>query len=468
MTANHTFACHRRLTPWGVGVVAAMWLALARAAPGDPAAELRALAGGPVRLVWSRQVSGEGGDPFATNSWYSLIAFDTEAGGERVLVPGPRSVRKPLISPDGEWVVFTDYARGRVMAVRFGGGEVRDLADGHAADVWRDPADGRLWVFAVRGPLESEAFLGSPAVRFPLDAPSDERLVWTKTPVSVDNFQVTADGARAAALAPWPTAAWLELPDGAMKRVGRGCWTSRAPDDSRLMWLFDGAHRNLLICSLRDNRRWTVPVNTALGMQGAEVYHPRWGRPAHLFALTGPYLAGSGPTRIHFGGPRVEVFVGRFAAAFDRVDAWVQVTRNDTADYFPDVWSTAARPPPQVQTERTAKTPALTPPVRHVIEARVVALTRTPTAAEIRPYDRALIAFEYEVLRTLEGPPMQGRILVLHWGVRDRKPVAPRRRLGETVQLALEPYEAHPELEGERIVMDMADEGRPQFIEVPH
>ncbi len=441
------------------------------AAPTDVAAALRELAGGPTRVVWCRQVAGEGGDPFATNAWYSLMAFDTEAGGERVLLPGPRSIRKPLLSPDGEWVVFTDYLRGRVMAVPFAGGEPRDLADGHAADVWSDPADGRRWVVAIRGTLQSEAFLGSPVVRFPLDRPSEARVVWTKTPVSVDNFQIAPDGTRAAALAPWPTAAWLEVPDGVMKRVGRGCWTSRSPDDSRLMWIFDGAHRNLLIISLRDDRRWTVPVNTAPGMQGAEVYHPRWGRPAHLLAVTGPYLSGHGASRIHFGGPRVEVFVGRCSPDFTRVESWVQLTHNDTADYFPDVWSAgaAAPRPSALATTATNISPAASAPapVRRTIEARVVALTRTPTAAEIRPYDHALVAYEYEVTRTLDGSPLEGRILVLHWGVRDRKPVAPRRRLGETVRLAIEPYEAHPELEGERVVMDMPDEGRPQFVEVP-
>lgn len=442
---------------------------VAAAAPADLAAALRQLAGGPTRVVWCRQVAGEGGDPFATNGWYSLMAFDTEAGGERVLLPGPRSIRKPLLSPDGQWVVFTDYLRGRVMAVPFAGGEPRDLADGHAADVWADPADGQLWVVAIRGPLQSEAFLGSPVVRFSLDRPAENRVVWTKTPVSVDNFQLTPDGTRAVALAPWPTAAWIEVPDGVMKRVGRGCWTSCSPDDSRHLWIFDGAHRNLLVLSLRDNRRWTVPVNTAPGMQGAEVYHPRWGRPAQLFALTGPYLSGHGAIRIHFGGPRVEVFVGRLSPDFTRVEGWVQITHNETADYFPDVWSSGGAASRPVAAPATHASPPATAParVRRSVEARVVALTRTPTAAEIRPYEHALVAYEYEVTRTLDGPPLEGRILVLHWGVRNRKPVAPRRRLGETVHLAIEPYEAHPELEGERVVMDMPDEGRPQFVEVP-
>ncbi len=436
----------------------------------DVIGALRELAGGPARVVWCRQVAGDGGDPFATNAWYALMSFDTERGGERVLLTGPRSVRKPLLSPDGAWVVFTDYVRGRVVAVPFDGGEPRDLGEGYAADVWADPADGSLWVVVIRGPLQSEAFLGSPVVRFRLDNPSEERVIWTKTPVSLDNFQLAPDGTRAAALAPWPTAAWLALPDGVIKRVGRGCWTSCAPDDSRNMWVFDGAHRNLLIFALREDRRWTVPINTAPAMQGAEVYHPRWGRPARLFAVTGPYLSGHGATRIHFGGPRVEVFVGRFSTDFRRVERWVQLTRNDTADYFPDVWSSAApaaemtTSAPTVSTSAPIAAPAL---VRRVIEARTVALTRTPTPAEIRPYDHALVAYEYEVIRTLEGPPLEGRILVLHWGVRDRKPVAPRRRLGETVRFAIEPYEAHPELEGERVVMDMPDEGRPQFVEVP-
>ncbi len=438
-------------------------LAVGRA---DVATQLRTLAGAPARVVWCRQVAGEGGDPFATNAWYALMALDTEEGAERVLVPGPASVRKPLISPDGRVVVFTDHLRGVARAVDFAGGRPRDLGPGHAADVWVDPMDGRLWVYAIRGPLRTEAMMGSPVVRFPIDQPDRVEVVWSKTEVSTDNFQVTPDGTRAVGLCPWPQASWMELPEGGLKRLGRGCWTSRAPDDSRLAWAFDGAHRSFIVWNVQENLRWTVPANTAPGMDGAEVYHPRWGWPAHLLAVTGPYMAGSGASRIAFGGPRVEVYVGRFSDDRRAIVGWVQVTHNDVADYYPDVWAASAPP-----TERPAAPapPSLASPLaagRSVVEARLRAMTRTPAASEIHPYKQALVAHEYEVLRTVEGPALEGRILVLHWGVRDRRPVPFRRRLGETATFAVEPYDAHPELEGERVVMDMDPAGRPLYLAV--
>ena len=54
--------------------------------------------------------------------------------------------------------------------------------------------------------------------------------------------------------------------------------------------------------------------------------------------MTGPYAAGERGNRIRAGGRGVDVYLGRFDEAFTRVEAWRQVTRNDKADFFPDVW----------------------------------------------------------------------------------------------------------------------------------
>lgn len=459
----------RRLYP-GAGPTAAAAVSLlagglmGRADSFSSAADVRAVAGGPARVVWCRQVTGDGGDPFATNAWYALMALDTESGRERALIQGPASIRKPLLSPDGRTVVFTDFVRGRVCCVPFAGGTVVDLAPGHAADVWAEPGTSRLWVYAVKGPLMSEAMMGSPVVRFPIDQPKAEEIVWSKTPVSTDNFQVSPAGDRAVGLFPWPSAGWAELPEGELRRFGRGCWTSRAPDESRRVWLFDGAHRNLQVFNLRDNRRWTVPVNTAPGMNGAEVYHPRWGRPARLLALSGPYMAGSGAHRIGFGGPQVEIYIGRFSDDFTSIAAWAQITRNEVADYFPDVWAAEASAETNAVRAAGAAAP-IAAAARTTFEGRVTALTRAPTLADIRPYRQALVAYEYEVLRTIEGPPLTGRILVLHWGVREGRTTAPRRRIGDAERLTVEPFDARPELEGERVVMDMDGTGRPLYVE---
>ena len=74
-----------------------------------------------------------------------------------------------------------------------------------------------------------------------------------------------ADGTRAAGLWPWGKAGMLDLTSGKLTTRGKGCWTAMAPDDSYLMWIFDGAHKNLLLKP--DGSMFTrkIRLNTAPG-----------------------------------------------------------------------------------------------------------------------------------------------------------------------------------------------------------
>jgi hypothetical protein len=77
--------------------------------------------------------------------------------------------------------------------------------------VWKHPLDASEWVY-VGTDLEEPRLAA--VSRFPIEAPEKRELVWNRTPVSLDTFQVSTDGRRAASLFPWPEAGIAELPNG--------------------------------------------------------------------------------------------------------------------------------------------------------------------------------------------------------------------------------------------------------------
>jgi len=175
-------------------------------------------------------------------------------------------------------------------------------------------------------------------MRCRLDDVGQQELVWDQSPVTSDNFQVSADGKRVGGLFPWRKAGLAELPNGSFQHTGKGCWTSTAPDNSYMMWIFDGAHKNFLIKPPGALFTRKVRLNTAPGTEGHEVYHPRWSNHVRIMAMTGPYRIMAEYNAIHGGGGGINVYVGRFSEAFNRIEAWAQVTDSDEADFFPDVW----------------------------------------------------------------------------------------------------------------------------------
>ena len=248
-------------------------------------------------------------------------------------------------------------------------------------------------------------------------------------------------------------------------------------------WIFDGSHRNLTIFDLQNNKRWQVNINGAPGIDGYEVYHPRWSNDPRIMAMTGPYKVGSGANRIIGGGREVEIHIGRFNADLTKIESWWQATRNDRADFFPDVWVAPADDGKQKATKatgtgktgkekpigspssRTAKagpaTPAPGKPAarktteRLVVEARLTDLSVIPAPQDIAPYRRALLVNGYEVVRVLSGSYRQKKIMAAHWVIEEGQVLKDAlREKGKTYRMVLERYDDHPELEGERLVMD--------------
>ena len=282
--------------------------------PGAPEPQsLSELTGGPARLVWTRQMRGNNDDPYNEGANHIIMGLDPADGlGERTILGDLRSYRKPLFTADGARVVYGLFEEKKVCVVNWDGSGNREVIDGMLADVWRDPVSGTDWVYYLLGQPQDELHKAGPAMRCQLDDPAAQELVWDQTLVNPDNFQLSRDGLKAAGLFPWNEAGLAELPNGAFAKKGNGCWTSMAPDNSYIMWVFDGAHKNVMIRKPAEHFFQKVKVNGSPRNEGWEVYHPRWSNHVRFMALSGPYRSKARHNNIHGGGERINIHIGRF------------------------------------------------------------------------------------------------------------------------------------------------------------
>lgn len=483
--------------PISLGVAVAAWAALsacggpAPAAPVGPrsaapvpvstpppaptrAATLEAFTGGRTRAVWIRDL-GDGTDILGFGDAVVVMGLDSDDGlGERPIVEPPGTYAKPLLTPRGDRVVYSDRRDDSVRLVAWDGGPSERLTDGFPLATWADPVTDIEWVYVGTDARGTDPESYGTIHRHQIDRPTEHELVWDKRAVSGDSFQLSRDGRLAGALARWPDAGVLELPNGEWRPLGDGCWTSLAGDDSGLFWYFDGQHRNLTMVDTDtgaepgDEPRWTVNINSAPGIDGFEVYHPRWSNHARFLTMTGPYTVGGGGNKIRGGGQGVEIHIGRFAPDHRSIDGWIQVTHNDAADFYPDVWIDPDVTVPAPGERPDA--PAQVSPVeasRIVVEARVTLEVPLPTPRDIAPYRNGLLVLEYEVLEVIEGQYDESTLLAAHWVIRDAATLDTAGRPADTVhRMTLEPYATHSELEGERLVMDSDRFDLPLFYDL--
>lgn len=298
-----------------------------------------------TRLVWL-QDQGNGADTLARGQNLMLYGYDSADGrGERPLLPNVGNLFKPLITPDGKQVIVSNRLSRQMYLVEWDSGKVKELGPGVAVAIWQDPRSSLLlrkkttWIYCFDGPQpEEKNGTAQPLYRFPLDKPKKKELIWNKTVMDWSNIQLSRDGEVLGGLFPWPAAGVLWTRDKRWQRLGKGCWTSLSPDNSKLLWVFDGLHRNVQIHRVGSGESWNVNINGAPGIGGFEVYHPRWSNHPRYFVITGPYEKGDGGNRIGGGGEKVEIHIGRFAENARSVEDWIKVTANNRADFFPDLW----------------------------------------------------------------------------------------------------------------------------------
>jgi len=82
------------------------------------------------------------------------------------------------------------------------------------------------------------------------------------------------------------------------------------------------------------------------------------------------------------------------------------------------------------------------------VQVKLLARSKVPTLQEISPYRRALVMSEFEVLKTLSGTPLKGKVRVVQWALLDAKnvPLVPQKP-GQVVTLVLEEFKANPQLQ---------------------
>jgi len=444
-----------------------------------PSAAVRAFTGAHTRVVWVQQ---DGSDPYAAGDNLAIMGFDTDDGrGERMLLPQRGSFVKPMLTPSGERIVFSrrpTHPEGpESFVVNWDGNGLRSLGKGFALTVWASPADGREWVYVGTDNTKGQDYDFATVSRVLLDAPGTRELVWNKSLVSGDTFQVSADGRHASGLFPWPNAGVVDLPNGTLRKLGEGCWTAMSTVRGPVMWYFDGSHRNLTLVDVRTDKRWTVNINRVPGFGNDEVYHPRWTNHPRFLAMSGPYNLG-GANQVRSGGAQTEVYLGRFAPDYSGVEAWTRVTSNAAGDSYPDVWIDRKKSPHQTAPAGTlgpaataatggAAGPSQAGPGRIVVRARLTKAGAIPTPQAIAPYQHALVVNTYEILEVSSGTYSGKTVLVAQWAIRDRR-VLPdaRKTTGSEHRLTLERYDAHPELEGERLISASDSPDLPLYYEV--
>ena len=93
-------------------------------------------------------------------------------------------------------------------------------------------------------------------------------------------------------------------------------------------------------------------------------------------------------------------------------------------------------------------------------QGKITEVSKVPAPDSLGAYSRALVVNRYAVnAESIEGEYPDKEILVAQWAVLDRKilPETAAFTVGSQAKLKVEPFDAHPELEGERLMMDMFD-----------
>jgi len=313
--------------------------------------QIEQFTGARTKIVWSQHQNEEDSDTFLRGSQHALMGIDTADGqGIRAILDRKGNYARPLISPDGQSIVFSKKIfdregnwkrnwRPEIYLTDWQGTEPRMLTYGYAVDVVQAP-DGKTWVYAVRDipDTDKSLFSAKRLVRFLLDAPNMDEVLWEGA-ISPENFQLSADTKRAASLFPWPAMGYIDFPSNEWIRLSGGCWASISPDNSYLTWVLDGAHKNIRLFSEQNMEGWTIPISLAPGIEGNQIYHPRWSNHPEFMVFTGPYLRmPDGGNPITRSGPTAEVFIGHFSDRFTQLRSVVQVTNNTVGDFYPDLW----------------------------------------------------------------------------------------------------------------------------------
>src|SRR5690606_35697558 len=109
------------------------------------------MTGAHTRVVWAQAVNDHG-DYGADKANFRLLGLDTEDGkAVRVIRDEVASYGKPMLTPDGQRVIYSNRRDNTVYAIDFNGSNHTKLVSGYASDIWADPPTGVLWLYVRDG-----------------------------------------------------------------------------------------------------------------------------------------------------------------------------------------------------------------------------------------------------------------------------------------------------------------------------
>jgi Concanavalin A-like lectin/glucanases superfamily len=94
---------------------------------------------------------------------------------------------------------------------------------------------------------------------------------------------------------------------------------------------------------------------------------------------------------------------------------------------------------------------------RKVVKAEMLEKAESPPPQSIAPYRRALVINRYKVKEAKDSHLVDETVQVAEWALLDAKipSTYAQAKPTQVLELELEPYEAHPQLESERLASDM-------------
>jgi hypothetical protein len=102
-----------------------------------------------------------------------------------------------------------------------------------------------------------------------------------------------------------------------------------------------------------------------------------------------------------------------------------------------------------------------------VLNVRLKRPGTIPNPQAILPYRHGLVVSEYEIMDVIQGTYAGKEIRIAQWAIRDSKVLPGARRVaGAAFTLTAERYDAHPELEGERLLSDSEKSALPLYYDV--
>ena len=287
-----------------------------------------------VRLVWLEQA-----DP--AKSGRQLFAYGSADGlGLRSVPDVTGDLARPLLTSDGESIVFTKlnarpgdgktvYAP-EIFIRPWAGGAAKSLCPGMAVDLWRDPSDNKEYVYAVEHLLSGTTprLTGEKLLRFLPVTPQEKEIIWTATTLGTDQFQLSADGRRAAGLFPFPKAGIADLTNQTLTPLPAGAWPALAADNSYAAALLDGSRRRLRVFAPNLDPGWELTFMGASGWRDGGILHPRWTNDPAVLVCTGPYQE---------EGTAADLCLVRFRDDLRTIQQVARLTEGRRA-FSPDAW----------------------------------------------------------------------------------------------------------------------------------